>query len=237
MSAALVTLQQASVRREGRMILQSVDLSVEQRQILTIIGPNGAGKSTLMQVILGIVRPTSGAVQHAPDLRMGYVPQKFHPSVSLPLRVCDLLQLQGAPPDWMDRIVADIDIGRLWRRSVHHLSGGERQRVLLARALLRRPQLLVLDEPMQGLDLHSEHLLNEYLRQLPQTHQCGIVMVSHDVQWVMQGTNRVICLNHHVCCSGSPQHIQQQPEYLALFGHRVPYQHHHHQCEHPVDEC
>ena len=130
-------------------------------------------------------------------------------------------------------IIRDTGIAKLEHSKVQQLSGGERQRVLLARALLRQPNVLVLDEPMQGLDIQSEAELYEYVRSLPERYGCSILIVSHDLQWVMQGTQRVVCLNKHICCSGLPDSIQQHPEYQALFGtSRVPYQHHHDHCAH-----
>ena len=228
----LVSLTQARVTFEDRLILGPIDLNIFPKEILTVIGPNGAGKSTLMKVLLGIQQLHGGEIFRAKGLRMGYVPQRFHPSASLPLRVRDWLKIQSAHSAVLQRIIDEIDLASLWNKSIHHLSGGERQRVLLAHALLRQPHLLVLDEPMQGLDMQSEQILYDYIRQLPQTKGCSVVIVSHDLQWVMQGTQRVICLNGHICCSGLPQDIQYQPEYQALFGHRVPYVHHHQQCQH-----
>ena len=147
---------------------------------------------------------------------MAYVPQKFNPSHSLPLRVKDLLDLEKCSKSLRDEIVQDTGIAKLLLAKVQQLSGGERQRVLLARALLRQPDILVLDEPMQGLDIQSEAELYDYVRSLPERYGCAILMVSHDLQWVMQGTQRVICLNKHICCSGLPESVQQHPEYLAI---------------------
>ena len=166
-------------------------------------------------------------------MKMAYVPQKFHPSESLPMRVKDLLALEKCDSTYKAQIIQDTGIAKLQLTALQQLSGGERQRVLLARALLRKPQLLVLDEPMQGLDIQSEEELYAYVRTLPTTLGCAVLMVSHDLQWVMQGTQRVICLNHHICCTGTPENIQKHPEYVAIFGQqRVPYQHHHDHCAH-----
>ena len=171
---------------------------------------------------------------------MSYVPQKFNPSHSLPLRVKDLLDLEKCDRELRNEIVRDTGISKLQDSKVQQLSGGEKQRVLLARALLRQPDILVLDEPMQGLDIQSEAELYEYVRSLPERYGCAVLMVSHDLQWVMQGTQRVVCLNKHICCSGLPESVQQHPEYLAIFGgQRVPYQHHHDHCAHGdhVETC
>lgn len=233
MSNTLIQLQQICVRIDERNILNHIDFALAEKEIVTLIGPNGAGKSTLIKVLLGILKPSSGQVIQTKKLIFSYVPQKFNPSHSLPLRVKDLLALERCPTALKAEIIADTGIEKLQNSKVQQLSGGERQRVLLARALLRQPHILVLDEPMQGLDIQSETELYHYVRSLPEKYGCAIVMVSHDLQWVMQGTHRVICLNKHICCSGSPENVQKHPEYLAIFGqNRVFYQHHHDHCAH-----
>lgn len=232
-NSSLIQLSNISVRFEQRSVLNSIELAIAPQEIVSLIGPNGAGKSTLVKVILGIQRIDSGQVQRKPGLKIGYVPQRFNPSGSLPLRVMDLLETAHCPPDLLQQIVGETGTAHLLERQVQQLSGGERQRVLLARALLKTPQLLVLDEPMQGLDIQSETELYAYVRTLPQRYGCAVLMVSHDLQWVMQGTQRVVCLNHHICCSGTPSDIQQHPAYQQLFGsQRVVYQHHHDHCVH-----
>lgn len=233
MQKPILTLQHACVQFDGRSALKNIDLVLNECEIVSIIGPNGAGKSTLVRVILGLQRLHSGTRQVQQGLSLGYVPQKIHLSPSLPLRVCDFLALMQAEPAHFQQIMAETGIAHLQRRAMQQLSGGERQRVLLARALLARPQLLLLDEPMQGLDPQSEIELYAYVRSVPERYGCAVVMVSHDLQWVMQGTQRVICLNHHICCSGSPAHVQADPAYQALFGvGRVWYEHHHDHCRH-----
>ena len=229
----LIELQQINVRIDERDILKNVDFQIHDKEIITLIGPNGAGKSTLIKVILGIVKANSGQIKHHKALKLAYVPQKFNPSHSLPLRVKDLLDLEKCDLAIKQEIIRDTGIAKLQDSKVQQLSGGERQRVLLARALLRQPNLLVLDEPMQGLDIQSEAELYDYVRSLPERYGCSILIVSHDLQWVMQGTQRVVCLNKHICCSGLPENIQQDPEYQAIFGtNRVFYQHHHDHCAH-----
>lgn len=240
LTSELIRLDGIFVHRDDRDILKNIDFALHQNEIVTLIGPNGAGKSTLIKVLLGITKPTQGKIRTAKKLKMAYVPQKFNPSHSLPLRVKDLLDLEKCSKSLRDEIVQDTGIAKLLLAKVQQLSGGERQRVLLARALLRQPDILVLDEPMQGLDIQSEAELYDYVRSLPERYGCAILMVSHDLQWVMQGTQRVICLNKHICCSGLPESVQQHPEYLAIFGsQRVPYQHHHDHCAHGdhVEPC
>lgn len=239
-SPSLIELENISVRRDERDILRNVNFALQAKEIVTLIGPNGAGKSTLIKVLLGIMQPNAGKVSFAKKLKMAYVPQKFNPSSSLPLRVQDLLDLEACASDLRKEIIQDTGISKLQLSKVQQLSGGERQRVLLARALLRQPDILVLDEPMQGLDIQSEAELYEYVRSLPERYGYAVLMVSHDLQWVMQGTHRVVCLNKHICCSGLPESIQQHPEYQAIFGtQRMFYQHHHNHCGHSdhVEPC
>lgn len=232
-ASPLIQLSQIWVKIDERDILKAIDFSLQEKEIVTLIGPNGAGKSTLIKVMLGILKPQSGEIKTARKLKFSYVPQKFNPSHSLPLRVKDLLALEKCPSKIKTEIIRDTGISKLQDSKVQQLSGGERQRVLLARALLRQPDILVLDEPMQGLDIQSEAELYEYVRNLPEKYGCAVLMVSHDLQWVMQGTTRVVCLNKHICCSGLPESVQQHPEYKAIFGtNRVFYQHHHDHCAH-----
>ncbi|XID76111.1 metal ABC transporter ATP-binding protein [Alkanindiges sp. WGS2144] len=229
----LIQLNNINMQFEQRVVLQNVNLIIHTREIISLIGPNGAGKSTLVKVLLGILLPQQGTVSRLPHLKIGYVPQRFNPSASLPLRVLDLLEISAYPADFVKQIVMETGIAHLLKRQVQQLSGGERQRVLLARALLKKPQLLVLDEPMQGLDIQSETELYAYVRALPERYGCAVLMVSHDLQWVMQGTQRVICLNRHICCSGTPADIQQHPAYQEIFGTgRTIYQHQHDHCVH-----
>ncbi|MCJ8512599.1 zinc ABC transporter ATP-binding protein ZnuC [Acinetobacter lwoffii] len=232
-ASPLIQLSKIWVKIDERDILKAIDFSLQEKEIVTLIGPNGAGKSTLIKVMLGILKPQSGEIKTARKLKFSYVPQKFNPSHSLPLRVKDLLALEKCPSQIKTEIIRDTGISKLQDSKVQQLSGGERQRVLLARALLRQPDILVLDEPMQGLDIQSEAELYEYVRNLPEKYGCAVLMVSHDLQWVMQGTTRVVCLNKHICCSGLPESVQQHPEYQAIFGtNRVFYHHHHDHCAH-----
>ena len=229
----LVQLSHIGLYYGQRAVLKDIDLSIQAKEIVSLIGPNGAGKSSLVKILLGIQAPQQGTIKRKAKLKMGYVPQRFNPSSSLPLRVTDLLESKKINTDLLEQIIVETGIAHLLQRQVQQLSGGERQRVLLARALLNQPELLVLDEPMQGLDIQSETELYAYVRTLPARYGCAVLMVSHDLQWVMQGTQRVICLNHHICCSGTPSDIQQHPAYQEIFGtQRVIYQHHHDHCAH-----
>ena len=210
---------QLTVERGGRRLLDAVSLSIAPGQIITLVGPNGAGKTTLIRVLLGLLAPDSGHVTRRAGLIVGYVPQRFSPPVNLPMDVDAFLRL-AAPSsvtqrrDVLHRLAAD----HLHRSSLHHLSGGEIQRILLARALLRHPDLLVLDEPAQGLDMHGEKELYGLIASLRDKEGCAVLMISHDLNRVMAATDEVICLEQHICCMGTPEAISQHPEYLRLFG-------------------
>jgi zinc transport system ATP-binding protein len=218
MMAPLVTLDRASVDHNGQSLLRDISLTLSAGEIVTVIGPNGAGKSTLVKLATGLVRPSSGSVKRQPKLRIGYMPQKLSFDPSLPLTVQRFLTLSNPVRRQVDDAQARLNIGHLSTKTVHVLSGGELQRVLLARALLRQPQLLVLDEPVQGVDVNGQTELYGLITSLRQELGCGVLMVSHDLHLVMAQTDRVVCLNHHICCQGRPEKVSADPAYLQLFG-------------------
>lgn len=216
-----------------RQILQQINLQVRQGQLLTLIGPNGAGKTTLVRIVLGLLQPHTGTLQRSAGLRIGYMPQKLFIEPTLPLTVRRFLQL-AAPGrrQPVEPLLEEVRIGHLMDQQVSALSGGELQRVLLARALSQSPQLLVLDEPAQGVDVTGQVELYQLINTLRDRHGCGVLMVSHDLHLVMATTDEVICLNQHICCHGKPEHVSHDPAYLALFGRReaetlAVYTHHH----------
>jgi zinc transport system ATP-binding protein len=230
--SALLALQQVSLRIGGRDVLQAVDLEVRSREIVTVVGPNGGGKTSLLRVALGLTPPSRGHVRRPHGLRIGYMPQRLHIDPSLPLTVERFLGLTGAKTDGITGALARVGASRVVHHPLQAISGGEWQRVLLARALLRKPDLLVLDEPAQGVDLHGQQELYHLLGHLRRETGCAILMVSHDLHLVMASTDRVVCLNGHVCCSGPADTVATHPEYLALFGQaEAPdigvYAHHH----------
>lgn len=219
------------------ILLSDISLTINAYDIISVIGPNGAGKSTLIKLILGLIQPSSGQVWKKTNLIMGYVPQKFHIPSIMPLRVIDLLK-QAQPnrlTEAQRQILYDtLNIHDLLYSQLLYLSGGETQRVLMARALLEKPDLLILDEPMQGLDSETEAFLYQFIDKLPNFLRCAILMVSHDLHWVMQGSRHVICLNKHICCEGLPSDLLLSDGFKQLFGHhyQLPYIHRHHQCQH-----
>ncbi len=232
MSTTLLTLRNVSVSFDGRSALDRVSLQLNRGQVLTVIGPNGAGKSTLLKVALGLVTPTSGTVERAAPCRIGYMPQRLQLDSTLPISVGRFLALGRNSDERSDSALREVGVAHLRQSPLQTISGGELQRVLLARALLREPDLLVLDEPAQGVDLAGQTALYELIATLSSRLNCGVLMVSHDLHWVMARTDEVLCLNHHICCRGHPEHVGNDPAYRALFGTAhapalAPYRHHH----------
>ena len=218
----LIEAKGLGVRRGEHWLVRSVDLTIRPREIVTLIGPNGSGKSTTVKALLGILETTAGSLKRRDDLRIGYVPQTLSIDRTMPLTVRRLMTLTGrhAPED-VEAALEAVAIVHLSERPVQQLSGGEFQRALLARALIRRPQLLVLDEPVRGVDFAGEIALYELIHDIRERLGCAILMISHDLHIVMGQTDTVICLNGHVCCSGTPQAVTASPEYRALFGSRA----------------
>jgi len=215
----LLQLDDIHLARNGRQLLNHVHLSVAANEIVTLIGPNGAGKTMLVRIALGLILPDSGRVERRPGLNIGYMPQHFHVEETLPLTARRFLQLaKGAAEQDLRAAAAEVGIEHLLAQPLHGLSGGELQRTLLARAILRRPQLLVLDEPVRGVDMTGQMELYDLIARIRRRLGCGVLMVSHDLHIVMAATDRVICLNHHICCHGQPDTVSEHPEYLALFG-------------------
>ena len=217
---------------KGRQLLKQVDFTLERGRILTVIGPNGAGKTTLVRLALGLLAPDEGTLTRAPGLRIGYMPQRLVLPDSLPLSVRRFLTLGSADRAVLQRNCAETGITPLLERPMQGLSGGETQRVLLARALMRDPDLLMLDEPVQGVDLSGQSELYRLIVRLRDERGCGVMMVSHDLHLVMAATDEVLCINQHVCCSGHPDVVTRHPAYLDLFGARdaetlAVYTHHH----------
>ena len=231
--APLFELSGVEVRRGGRAILSGIDLRLDPGEILTVIGPNGGGKTTLLKVVLGLVKPDAGRVALRPGLRIGYVPQSLEVDRAMPMAVRRLMRLTRRHTD--DEIAAALEetgVAHLAEADIAGLSGGEFRRVLIARALLARPELLVLDEPVQGVDFTGEVALYERIADIRKEHGCAVLLVSHDLHVVMAASDRVLCLNGHICCAGVPGEVAEMPEYLRLFGPRTAgavaiYRHHH----------
>lgn len=216
---SLLEARGLTVRFGDTAVVDGVNLALAPGEIVTIVGPNGSGKSTLLRALLGIQSLAAGSVHRKPDLRIGYVPQKLHIDGGLPLTVRRFLSLphrQGTAET--SGALARVGMAGMEGRQMLGLSGGQMQRVLLARALLARPELLILDEPTQGLDQPGEASFYRLIEEVRAETGCAILMVSHDLHVVMSASDRVICLNRHVCCQGTPRVVSNAPEYRALFG-------------------
>lgn len=229
----LVVLKNAGVQRSARWLVRGIDLVIRPGEIVTLVGPNGSGKSTTARMALGVERLSEGQVVQRSGLRASYVPQKVAIDWALPLRVDGLMTLtQKISKSDMILALESTGAGHLAGREVRHLSGGEFQRVMLARAIARKPEFLVLDEPAQGVDFNGELALYELIAKVRDDLGCGILMISHDLHLVMAATDQVVCLNGHVCCQGTPESVASSAEYRNLFGERAAaalalYQHHH----------
>lgn len=238
MSDALIQLSDVGVRFSGQNILDQVNLTLTRGEIVTLIGPNGAGKTTLVRTVLGLLKPDTGSVWRQPRLTIGYMPQKLHVDATLPLSVLRFLRLvPGVNRTSAASALAEVGADHLLDSPLQTISGGELQRVLLARALLRKPELLVLDEPVQGVDVSGQAELYRLITQLRNRYGCGVLMVSHDLHLVMSTTDQVVCLNHHICCSGHPEQVSGDPAFVELFGQdarSLAIYHHHHDHAHEL---
>ena len=242
---SLVQVEDLSVRYGARTVLSHVSLSVEQGEIVTIVGPNGSGKTSLLRAIIGAVKPSQGRVTPGSGVKIGYVPQKLHIDETLPITVSRFLKLPGGVSAAnIDQALAQAGVPDLSKAQLSQLSGGQFQRVLLARALIGKPDLLLLDEATQGLDQRGSASFYQQIEQVRQDTGCAILMISHELHVVMSASDRVICLNGHVCCEGTPAVVASAPEYRALFGtgtggalalYRHDHDHGHDHGDHPHD--
>jgi zinc transport system ATP-binding protein len=230
-SDSLIAAESLTKSYGKNAILQNVSVILPPRNIVTIIGPNGSGKTTLLKLLLGLDSPDTGTVWRKPGLRVGYVPQKLHIDPILPVTVEWFLRL-SAQTRPIEALAEETGITPLLKQRLQSVSGGEMQRILIARALLSDPELLVLDEPAQGVDVNGQAALYDLIARISRQHHCAVLMVSHDLHLVMSSTDHVICLNHHICCSGHPHSVQGDPAFASLFGEHVAaslavYTHHH----------
>ena len=215
----LVEAVGVSARYGRHVVLDHVNLTLKAGRIVTLIGPNGSGKTTLVRILLGLETASAGSIARRAGLKVGYMPQHMPLDPVLPLSAGRFLALAGADGRAViSRGLTEVGAAAVIDSPFHGLSGGELQRVLLARALLRDPDLLVLDEPLRGVDVTGQVELYDLINRIRRTRGCGVLMVSHDLHLVMAETDEVVCLNHHVCCAGRPEAVTTHPEYLALFG-------------------
>jgi zinc transport system ATP-binding protein len=235
----LITATDVGLRLAGQAVLQGVNLTIPPNKVVSLIGPNGAGKTTLVRVLLGLIDVQQGTVARKAGLTVGYMPQRIALHPALPLTVMRFLSLsQRATESAIDAALTVLRIEHLQDQQLATVSGGELQRVLLARAMLGEPQLLILDEPAQGVDLAGQAELYRLIGEIRDRSGCGVLMISHDLHLVMSATDEVVCLNHHVCCHGEPEHVSSDPAFLELFGASVSEElavyTHHHNHEHDI---
>ena len=217
----LLKLESVGFSKNNKWLVEGVSLEVKQGEIVTLIGPNGSGKSTTAKIALGIYKNIEGRVNKFTN-KIGYVPQKISIDWTLPIRVIDFMSLIEEPTDEQINIALNLtSVEHLRNKSLGDLSGGEFQRVMIARAIAKQPDLLVLDEPVQGVDFKGEIALYELIKKISEKLNCGILLISHDLHVVMSTTDFVVCLNGHVCCSGTPQVVAKNNKYQELFGDRA----------------
>jgi len=244
---ALIRAENLTVSRGGQAVVDNINLTVDAGEIVTLVGPNGAGKSTLIRALLHLIDSDSGRIEREPGVTIGYVPQQLEIDPTLPLDVRRFLRLGALVSlEDMNRALEEVGVPEVIDTPMQGLSGGETRRVLLARALLRDPDLLVLDEPTAGVDFGGQAELYELIRTIRDRRQCGILLVSHNLHLVMAATDRVLCLNHHICCEGQPDAVTRNPAYLELFGSEAVasamavythhHDHHHDLTGAPIDE-
>ena len=235
----LVKLENAGVYKSSKWLVKGISFEVTNGQIVTLIGPNGSGKTTTAKMILNILNADEGLVTSNTN-KMAYVPQKINIDWTMPLRVIDFMKITSSINNaQITEALTLTGVEKLLYDEVHNLSGGEFQRVLIARAVAKKPELLVLDEPVQGVDFNGEIALYNLIKKISDKLNCGILLISHDMHFVMSATDHVICLNGHICCSGTPSSVVKNPAYIKLFGEHnaetLSYYQHHHDHSHNND--
>ena len=235
----LVKLENAGVYKSDKWLVRGISFEINTGQIVTLIGPNGSGKTTTAKIILNILNVDEGIVGTNTN-KMAYVPQKINIDWTMPLRVIDFMKITSSlNNNQITESLKPTGVEKLLYNEVHSLSGGEFQRVLIARAVAKKPDLLVLDEPVQGVDFNGEIALYNLIKKISVTLNCGILLISHDIHFVMSATDHVVCLNGHICCSGTPSTVIKNPAYIKLFGEHnaetLSYYQHHHDHSHNND--
>lgn len=235
MNNLILKLTNLSLDIEGNQILDNISLSIHEGKIVTIVGPNGSGKSTLARCILKLIVPSAGEIWRKEGLKIGYMPQRISLNVNLPINVITFLKLEIANKinqELLEKTIAEVGIQNILSLPLQKISGGEMQKVLLARALLSEPHLLIMDEPTQGVDINGQLDFYRLIDKLCKDKNISMLIISHDLFMVMKNTDYVICLNHHICCEGTANFVNKQQDFHKLFGHEAlsafsVYEHHH----------
>ena len=218
-SNALISATNVSVLKNQKSILKNIDIKINKNDFITIIGPNGAGKTMLLKCLMGFYKPNSGEIQKKDKLKIGYMPQSINIINTMPMMVKNFITVRKKYDDIsFKQVISEVDISQLVNKQLSVLSGGEMQRVLLARSLLNNPDLLVLDEPAQNLDISGQLSFYKLIQEIYSKRNISILMVSHDLHLVMVSTKKVLCLSNHICCSGKPQQVAKDPEFISMFG-------------------
>lgn len=222
MTATLIKTENLSLFKHQKNILDNINFEIKDGEFITLIGPNGAGKSTLIKALIGLVKITSGKIIKRKNLKISYTPQSFHPNQLIYISVLDFLKLNTKIKyNEILKTASEAGIDSILKKSINEISGGEMNKVLLARALLFNPDLLILDEPVQNLDVNSQVHFYKLIHDIHQNHKCAILMVSHDLHRVMRESNKVLCLYHHICCMGKPETVLKNDKFNYLFGEHM----------------
>lgn len=229
----IIELKNIGLKIGSQQIIDRISLQLKKGEITTLIGPNGGGKTSIARILLGILKPTSGSVIKNSAIKIGYMPQKIEIDKTIPLSAKDFIKLSIHKielGETFKHLALRLNVEKILNKQLHDLSGGQLQKILFLRALINKPDLLVLDEPTQYMDIAGIQDFYQIIEEVRKETNCAILLISHDLHMVMQKTDLVFCVNHHVCCHGTPEDINQHPEYLSLFGNRSAvtlYQHHH----------
>ena len=216
---ALISARKVCVFKHQKSILENIDIQINKNDFITIIGPNGAGKTMLLKCLMGFYKPTSGIIEKKEKLKIGYMPQSINVINTMPMTVKNFITVRKKYDDIsLNKVIYEINIKHLIDKQLSVLSGGEMQRVLLARSLLNNPDLLILDEPAQNLDISGQLNFYKLIQEIYSKRDISILMVSHDLHLVMVSTKKVLCLSNHICCSGQPQQVAKDPEFISMFG-------------------
>jgi zinc transport system ATP-binding protein len=220
----LASLSNISLKLDHQQILTNINIELKKGEITTLIGPNGGGKTSIARILIGILAPSSGEVFLQNNAKIGYMPQRLEIEKTIPLRVIDFLNLNSDPKlakrPFIISIITKLGLEKILEKSIHKISGGQLQKTLLVKSLIGNPDILVLDEPTGCMDITAQGDFYQIIEEIRDQKHCAILIISHDLHIVMQKTNQVICVNHHICCQGSPESINDHPEYLSLFGQK-----------------